>query len=201
MVNTTKIPPEVWLETAKQALIKRGVSGVKVDKLAKTLGVTRGGFYHHFKSQKDLIERLVKYWAKTNDMFPDMNELASPSEALRTLNVITERLILEKEFSPAFDLAIREWARVDPDLKKSIDLVDKSRIQRLTSLFTALGCDCEEAPIRARVFYFHQIGYYAMGYHMIQAREERLTTRPIYLRILCGKRYIEAAEAESRKWV
>ena len=200
MANTTKITPEEWLETAKDALIKEGVAGVKVDRLAKTLGVTRGGFYHHFKNQQDIIDRLVKHWRETNDILPPLGDLSSPAKAAEKLNELVQRVILEEDFSPSFDLAIREWARVDDKIKKAVDKVDASRIRKLVELFKALGCDEEEASIRARVFYFHQIGYYTMGYHMRQSRSKRLMTAPIYMRILCGQRYIETAEAESRKW-
>ena len=195
MANTTKTTPEEWLETAKHALIKDGVAGVKVDRLAKTLGVTRGGFYHHFKNQQDLIDQLVQHWVATNDMVPSMAGVSNPAEAADKLQELVQRVILEEDFSPSFDLAIREWARVDACIKNIVDRVDAKRIRRLKKLFLCLGCDEEEAPIRARVFYFHQIGYYTLGYHERQARSKRLLAAPIYLRILCGEHYIRTADS------
>ncbi len=200
MANTTKITPEEWLETAKQALIQDGVAGVKVDRLAKTLGVTRGGFYHHFKNQQDIIDRLVQHWVDTNDMLPPLEGVSTATEAADKLHELVQRVVLEEDFSSSFDLAIREWARIDEQIKKTVDRVDAGRIRRLKKLFLALGCDEEEAAFRARVFYFHQIGYYAMGYHTRQTRSKRLTAAPIYLHILCGQRYSEAVEKSNRKW-
>jgi len=200
MVNITKIPPSTWLEEAQKALIRDGVSGVKIDRLAKSLGVTRGGFYHHFKNQQDLVDQLVRHWAQTNNMLPPLDNVTSPSKALQKIQELCERVIMEEDFSPALDLAIREWARIDNDIKTAVDKVDKERTGGLRYIFEQLGCDEEEAPIRARVFYFHQVGYYALGQHEGQTKAQRLTDLPIYLRILCGRRYIEAAQAENEKW-
>ena len=127
MANITKVPPEQWLEEARRALIKYGIAGVKVDRLAKSLKVTRGGFYHHFKNQQDLLDRLVQHWAKTNDMLPKTQGVSSPKEALDKLNEIVERLVLQEEYSPPFDMAIREWARVDQRVSKAVDKVDAQR--------------------------------------------------------------------------
>src|SRR3546814_4494765 len=48
-----KVTREGWLNCARVALIEDGIEGVKVDRLAKRVKVTRGGFYHHFKNHKD----------------------------------------------------------------------------------------------------------------------------------------------------
>lgn len=200
MANKIKVTPEGWLAAARDALIADGIAGVKVDRLAKTLGVTRGGFYHYFKDQQDLLTRLLESWEQSNDFLPDTDDVSSPAEALRAIEELSNRLISERDFSPSFDLAVREWARIDSKIRRTVDRVDEKRIASLTTLFSTLGCDDEEAPIRARVFYFHQIGFYALGYHTRQSKAERQKNAPVYLRILCGRRYIEAAASEARKW-
>src|SRR5690625_5043301 len=42
-----------WIDLAKETLITEGLPGVKVDRLAKKAGVTRGGFYYRFQSRQD----------------------------------------------------------------------------------------------------------------------------------------------------
>lgn len=199
MPNKTKVAPDEWLEEARRALVDYGAAGVKVDRLAKSLNVTRGGFYHHFKNQQDLMNRLVEHWVRTNDMIPGGPEPSSPEDALNALHKIAERLALQEEFCPAFDLAMREWARVDEEVGKIVDGVDTARLAKLHVLFSALGCDEDEAGVRARAFYCHHIGYYAIGRHELDTRKERLRSAPVYLSILCGARYIAAAEQGERK--
>jgi hypothetical protein len=60
--------------------------------------------------------------------------------------------------------------------------VDDERIEVLKQLFLAMGHPDEEAFIRARITYFHQVGYYAMGVE--EPREQRLRFLPLYTRVL-----------------
>ena len=51
-----------WLEAASQALSEEGVAGIKVERLAKSLGIAKAGFYWHFKNRDDLLQQLLDYW-------------------------------------------------------------------------------------------------------------------------------------------
>src|SRR5882724_417439 len=59
---------EVWLDSARRALIEEGTAGVEINKLAKRLGVSRGGFYWFFKSRTQLLDELLADWASTSIM-------------------------------------------------------------------------------------------------------------------------------------
>src|SRR5580693_9447767 len=64
-----KKPPlgrEIWLDTARQALIEEGTAGVEINKLAKRLGSSRGGFYWFFKDRAQLLDELLAYWVQTS---------------------------------------------------------------------------------------------------------------------------------------
>ena len=45
-----------WVAMARKLLIREGIAGVKIDRLAKRLGVTRGGFYWRFTGLNDLLD-------------------------------------------------------------------------------------------------------------------------------------------------
>ena len=49
-----------------------------------------------------------------------------------------------------------------------------------------MGCQDEEAFVRTRICYFHQVGYYTLG--MRESREERLRLLPLYTRVLTGRK-------------
>jgi hypothetical protein len=63
----------------------------------------------------------------------------------------------------------------------------------LKRFFDALGYDADEALIRARVFYYHQIGYYAIGVR--QSTGERRRMAKLYIDILCGAERLAAARS------
>jgi AcrR family transcriptional regulator len=188
-----KVPAEKWLSVARQALIDEGIDAVKVDRLAQTLGVTRGGFYHHFADRDDLLSRLLTLWHDTVLFVPRGVAPRSPAEALQAIEELVDHLIGEEQYDPDFDLAVREWGRSDSTVAAAVAGVDAERIAALYKVFLALGCDKQESDIRARVFYFHQIGYYAIG--LSEAASGRRERARIYVQILCGEANIERARA------
>src|ERR1700749_4997075 len=55
-----------WLDAARAILIREGVAGVKVGKIARRLKVTRGGFYWFFDSPQQLLAALLLDWEQRN---------------------------------------------------------------------------------------------------------------------------------------
>ncbi|MDN3922149.1 TetR/AcrR family transcriptional regulator [Roseateles violae] len=193
MVNSVKVPAQRWVEEARRTLSEEGIEAVKVDRLAQRIGVSRGGFYHHFVDRADLLSRLLKLWYETILFVPLRLVLRNPADALRAVDEIVDHLIREDIYDPRFDLAVREWARSDPTVAVAVAGVDAKRIAALYEVFLAFGCGKKEADLRARVFYFHQIGYYAIGIDEPEpGRRERART---YVEILCGEANIARASA------
>lgn len=192
--RTVKITAETWIETAQRALVEEGIGGVKVDRLANRLGVTRGGFYHNFKDRDELLAKLLAYWESSCRFLPDGQPGTRPSQAAAWFDRAAERLIDGDGYDHRFDLAVREWARSDQRAAWAVERSDRERLDTLTQLFRTLGFDDQEAPLRARVFYYHQIGYYAIGVR--QSPAERRRTAGLYLDILCGHGVLEAARRD-----
>ena len=188
-----KIPAQTWLATARRTLISQGIAAVKVDQLARQLKVSRGGFYHHFSGRDDLLERLLAEWQTTVVFVPETALPRDPASALRALDDLFDRLINEKGYDSAFDWAVRSWSHADADVARAVTGSDARRIRTLTKIFLALGCDAQEAAVRARVLYFHQIGYYAIGVQ--ESHAVRLRRAQTYLQILCGEAHLERARA------
>lgn len=180
-----KVSREEWIATARRVLIERGIAGVTIENLAATLKVTRGGFYWFFKKRTDLLNELLKDWEITNTKpFFDAVENAG-EDGLSQLKAFFSVWMTEQDFSPAYDTAIREWARHAPKARKVLERVDNARIELLTSIYKQMGYDDDEALIRGRVAYYHQIGYYSLG--VTESPENRKRYLPIYTKILSGR--------------
>jgi len=188
-----KIPADAWLATARAVLVEEGIAAVKVDRLAQRLGVTRGGFYHHFRDRADLLARLLAHWEAEARFLPPGRSPRNPAEALATIDAHVRHLIAERDYDPRFDMAVRAWSQADAAVAAAVERMDRRRIAGLTRLFVALGCARPEAAIRARVLYFHQIGAYAIGVKATAAARLRAADR--YVRILCGEDHLERARA------
>ncbi|WP_179957745.1 TetR/AcrR family transcriptional regulator [Exilibacterium tricleocarpae] len=182
--GNTKNTREDWLAEARKVLIEEGVDRVKIDRLAKNLKVTRGGFYWFFKNREDLLNSLLEDWMDSkNDPLSQAMQTAGDNP-LDTIIQFCLNLIMEHSFSPSLDTAVRDWSRNSGNAKRAIDLVDNRRIEALADIFKKLKYPREEAFIRARILYFHQVGYYAMGLH--ETHEQRLKYLPLYFKQLTG---------------
>lgn len=185
-----KTAPELWLQTARSILIREGIQAVKIDRLANELSVTRGGFYHHFKNRSDFLKIMAEDWLKRSHFLPNLPTPITAKEASAFMQALVDRIIDETEYDPRFDGAMRDWARTSTMVEKAVRQKDASRLKRLQQVFTALGYEEDEAMIRARIFYFHQIGYYTLD--LREKAEERRTMSMTYLDALGGEKLTRA---------
>ncbi|MDD3796559.1 MAG: TetR/AcrR family transcriptional regulator [Lachnospiraceae bacterium] len=58
------------LETAMRLFAEKGMENVKVEDVVKEVGVTRGAFYHYFKSREELIAGVMYKSFEENDDNP-----------------------------------------------------------------------------------------------------------------------------------
>jgi AcrR family transcriptional regulator len=180
---TTRLDRSAWLETARSVLIRSGHNAVKIDRLANTLNVTRGSFYWHFRNRQDLLDSLVADW-ETNNSVAILGALRQAGAPLERLRALARVWIDETAYSPAYDSALRDWARVSASVQKAVRKVDQARIAALVSLFEDAGYRGTESLVRARVTYFHQVGYYAM--RVKETRTDREQLLNMYLKVLLG---------------
>jgi AcrR family transcriptional regulator len=175
---------EHWLAAARKMLIKSGIDQVKIERLSKQVKVTRSSFYWHFRSRADLLDALLDHWQATNTG-PMLRAIEAAIAAGPTgIHILGRVWIEEREFSPAYDTAVRDWARKDAKVAATVRDVDDKRIAALIRLMQVYGYKGNEALVRARIMYFHQVGYYALGIH--ESAPDRLKLEPIYMKALTG---------------
>jgi len=64
-VAKVRTPRGAWVHAALQALAAGGPDAVRVEALAVSLGVSKGGFYWHFADRQALLEEMLDTWEKT----------------------------------------------------------------------------------------------------------------------------------------
>lgn len=182
--RTDRLGRDAWIEAGRRALIAGGVGTVKVEPLAAALGVTTGSFYWHFGDRDELLTALLDDWELRNSDAMFAAASRHDGDAAAALRAVFNVWIEEADYSPAWDSAIRDWARTDERAAQRVRRVDDRRIRLLASLFAKRGERGPRAFIRARVTYFHQVGYYAMRITESHARRRRLL--PLYIDVLLG---------------
>lgn len=185
-----------WVAAARRVLVERGVGALGVRALASGLAVTPGAFYWQFPSLAALHDALRADWAERNTV-PFTRAIAEAGpEGLRQYLAWVRVLIAEDEFDPGYDNAIRDWAHHDTRTAAILAQVETFRIGQLRGVFEALGFSGHTAEIRARVAYYHQVGYNAL--RVRETQEERLRNVPFYAEILTDSaalRGLNTAEA------
>ena len=171
-----------WVEAAKKIFIDTGVEDVKVDVIAKRMNITRGSFYWHFKGREDLLDALLDDWAERNR--GEVETLLAKRNGAPTLADCIRVWVSMEDDVLTFDLAMRLWGRKMDKVARATLLVDEAWVALLTDVFRRRGHPAKMAHGRARVMYFHQIGYYTLD--LRESLESRIRNFPIYHEILTG---------------
>ena len=157
-----------------RALADGGPDAVRVEALAKDLGVSKGGFYWHFEDRQALLDETLEAWEKagTEDVIATVDtEPADPRAKLRRLF----------ELAPsarglfAVELALRDWSRRDGDVAERLRRVDDRRMDYLRRLFEEFCVDEDDTEARAMLAYSLFIGgYFVATEHGMRTRGEVL---------------------------
>jgi AcrR family transcriptional regulator len=138
-----------------RALARGGPDAVRIDVLAKSLGVTRGGFYWHFENRAELLDAMLATWERRSvDEVLDLVESGGGDERakVRRAGATFSSDVL------AVDHAIRDWSRRDPAVAERLQRVDNGRIDYLRSLFRTFSSDERDAEARSMTAFALVIG-------------------------------------------
>lgn len=175
---------EDWLAAALAVLAESGIEQVRIEPLARRIGVTKGSFYWHFKDRPDLLAALLEWWERVagTDLLNRVEaDGGPPSDRLWRL---IEMLSLKQ--GDVHDAALRAWARQDAAAAATLARVDTLRLDYLETLFRDLGFDRDQAMARARLVHFYQVGDETVGLKdsfgtrlgMAMTRHRLLTAKP-----------------------
>ena len=135
---------------------------MRITRLAEALGVTRGSFYWHFKDRGALLDGLIEIWSARNTAA--ITEAAEEAVSLaHGLLALFDSWTDPARFEPRLDQALRDWARRSDAVRNAVEQADEARIAAIAALFARYGYDAPDASTRARIVYFAQVGYYALG--------------------------------------
>ncbi len=145
---------------------------MRVEALAVSLGVSKGGFYWHFTDRQALLAEMLDSWeqAGTEDVIARVEgEPGDPRAKLRKLFELSPTADFEVE------LALREWARRDGDISERLQRIDNRRMEFLRSLFAQFCANEDDVEARCTLAYSLLIGsYFIAAQHGDRNRFEAL---------------------------
>src|SRR5437868_11575926 len=135
-----------WIAAGLAELAEHGLDGVRVELLAKRLGVTKGGFYRQFHDRQALLNAMLIEWGNGR-IHAIRQQTALEREAPRDRLKSIIQLFAERANAQgaAIELAIRQWARSDEKAAATVVRVDEERLERVCDLYRRLGYSAQDA--------------------------------------------------------
>ena len=142
-----RTPRRAWIEAGLQALGAGGPDAVRVESLARALGVSKGGFYWHFDDRDGFLDAMLDAWERTviDDVIDRVEAGGGDAQAkLRRLFALAAeraRPRRRRARRPRLGPARR---RPPPRVRR----VDNRRMDYLRSQFREFCDDADEVEVR-----------------------------------------------------
>jgi AcrR family transcriptional regulator len=153
----TRTPRSGWIDEGLRALAAGGPDAVRIESLARALGVSKGGFYWHFDDRRALLEELLDTWERVSidEVIERVDNGGGDARArLRRLFALAS----SSEGLLAIDLAVRDWSRRDPAVAERLRRADNRRMAYMRSLFAAFCPDEDDVEVRCMLAFSLWIG-------------------------------------------
>ncbi|MFG2818470.1 TetR/AcrR family transcriptional regulator [Kitasatospora sp. NPDC048365] len=146
------------MEEGLRALADGGPDAVRVEALAKRIGVTKGGFYGYFADRDALLTEVLDAWERES-----VDEVVAQVEREggdpRTRATRAGSLTFSERLLPV-DLAVRDWARRDAGVAERLRRVDNRRMALLREAIGGFCADPDEVEARALIAFCVAIGHH-----------------------------------------
>lgn len=171
VVRTTR---EDWIEAGLQSLAGGGPEAVRVEVIAKRLGVTKGGFYGTFADRGTFLAALLDAWEReaVDDVLTRVEaETDDALERARLAGILT----FSRDRVLPIDLAIRQWARRDETVAERLRRVDNRRMGLLREAIGTVCDDPDEVEARSMLAFCAAIGeHFVAADHQGRSRADVL---------------------------
>lgn len=150
---------DAWTAEAIEVVAAEGVTGLRVEVLAKRLGVTKGSFYWHFKDRQDLLDETLSVWkdGRIRDI-TKQTRVEPGQEAAQILHLIELYSASRSRRGMLIELAVRDWAKRDAAVAAVVSEVDACRFKCARELFLRCGLPVREASSRSLLLYAYVFG-------------------------------------------
>jgi len=152
-----------------------GPNGIKVEGIAKDLGVSKGSFYWHFENLAALKSNMITHWEElaTQTIIIELDKISdNPKIKLEHLILMSTSKNDVPYGGPMIEIAIRDWARYDKSINQIVGHVDESRIEYVQTLFQEYGLKKSQSHTSSKLLYSSLIGLQILS-HNQQANPQK----------------------------
>ena len=147
----------MWLKKGIKTLDTAGWRALKINELCQQLNVTKGSFYHWFKSKRDYDMQVLKYWKQRYTQ--GFIELAEQGNSSREkLSLLGKQCIDGALKGDRLEFEINAWSFQDDEVKRFVTSVYEQRHQYLIKLLSDIYDDPIEIKKHGLILYSLVVG-------------------------------------------
>jgi AcrR family transcriptional regulator len=132
--RTTFLHPDDWIRAAQTRLSDQGLESVRVEVLARDLGVSKGSFYWHFRDRGELLDKLLARW---EDRELDWLSVEDGVGAATRWARFVERTADPDRMR--IEVALRAWARADERVAARLAAIEKRKTRVIAEVLRNVG--------------------------------------------------------------
>ncbi len=168
-----RTPRSSWITAGLIAFAAGGPDAVRVESLARDMGVTKGGFYGHFTDRNQLLGEMLDTWERRST-----DEVIDRVEREGGDAMTKARRAGELTFGDdlrEIDLAVRDWSRRDPAVAARLRRVDNRRMDFLRAQLGGFSADEDDLEARCMIAFSVAVGtHFIAADHGSRSRAEVL---------------------------
>lgn len=178
-----RLSAEDWIHAATFQLAQGGVESVRVERLAKTLGVSKGSFYWHFEDRGALLTSVLETWEQQGTLRIIETVDRREAHAADRLWALFDQVFGGPAELDAFEAGVRAWAAQAPEVKRVVRRVDRRRLSYVANLLVEAGIPAAEAKRRSELMYCTLMGEFLQRTYG-KERLSRPTLRALHTMLL-----------------
>lgn len=140
---------EDWVLGGVEILRHKGIDGVKIEALARELGVTKGGFYGYFLNRDALLQSILDHWETA--LTDDIIGIVSTIEGTLTEKLSQLFALVNEHEDVALELSLVAWSFQDKRAAVVVNRVIRRRIDFMKNLFLEEGFSEIQSELHARL--------------------------------------------------
>lgn len=153
-----RVSEKDWVRAALRAFGAGGSKAVRVEAIARELGVTKGSFYHYFENREALLYAAFGAWREVATLTIIKAINAGSQDPVRRLEALGQAAFFTSLAEERVEAAVRDWASQDAEIALQLLEVDERRMDYLQELLLADGVPPQQAEERAQLLYRCLIG-------------------------------------------
>jgi AcrR family transcriptional regulator len=109
---------DIWIKTGYEIFALSGISSLKIESLAKNVGISKSSFYHHFGDLELFIEDLLNYHIQQSCL------IANKENNAKTIDPDLIDILVEHKT----DLLFNRQLRINREEKRFFEILNKSNL-------------------------------------------------------------------------